>query len=165
MARRRFREIARVSGLIFQSHPGEQRSARQLQASSQLFFEVFRQYDAGNLLLRQADEEVLSQDLDVAALVAALGAMQAQRLDVHALARPGPFAFPLMVERFREQLTNEALADRIARMLGDMEAAADAVTGRHEAPPDAQALQSGLAFSAVPDSERRATAKRRGRRR
>jgi ATP-dependent Lhr-like helicase len=108
---------------------------------------------------------VLSQDLDVAVLLAALQAMQAQRLVLSPLARPGPFAFPLMVERFREQLTNEALADRIARMLGDMEAAADAATGRHEAPPEAHAVQSGLAFSAVPDSDRRASAKRRGRRR
>ena len=126
MARRRFREIARVAGLIFQSHPGEQRSARLLQASSQLFFEVFRRYDAGNLLLRQADEEVLSQELDVAQLLAALTRMQAQQLVVQLLVRSGPLAFPLMVERFREQLSNEALAARIARMLGDMEAAASA---------------------------------------
>ncbi|HCL87552.1 MAG TPA: ligase-associated DNA damage response DEXH box helicase [Comamonadaceae bacterium] len=132
MARRRFREIARVAGLIFQSHPGEQRSARQLQASAQLFFEVFRKYDSGNLLLRQASDEVLSQELDVAELLAALRRMQAQRLTVCALARPGPLAFPLMVERFREKLSNEALADRIARMLGDLEAAADT---RGPAPP------------------------------
>jgi len=125
MARRRFREIARVSGLIFQSHPGEQRSARQLQASAQLFFEVFRKYDSSNLLLRQAEGEVLSQELDVHELLAALRRMQSQRLCVHALVRPGPLAFPLMVERFREKLSNEALADRIARMLGDLEAAAD----------------------------------------
>ncbi|AVS87143.1 DNA ligase-associated DEXH box helicase [Paracidovorax avenae] len=126
MARRRFREIARVAGLIFQSHPGERRSARQLQASSQLFFEVFRKYDAGNMLLRQADEEVLSQELDVAQLLAALRRMQAQDLVVQPLARPSPFAFPLMVERFREKLTNEDLADRIARMLAQLDTAADA---------------------------------------
>lgn len=126
MARRRFREIARVSGLIFQSHPGERRSARQLQASSQLFFEVFRKYDQANLLLRQADEEVLSQELDVAQLLAALRRMQSQRTVVSALQRPSPFAFPLMVERFREKLTNEHLADRIARMLAQLDAAADA---------------------------------------
>jgi ATP-dependent Lhr-like helicase len=126
MARRRFREIARVSGLIFQSHPGERRSARQLQASSQLFFEVFRKYDDSNLLLRQADEEVLSQELDVAQLLAALRRMQAQTLVVSALRRPSPFAFPLMVERFREKLTNEHLADRIARMLAQLHEAADA---------------------------------------
>ena len=144
MARRRFREIARVSGLIFQSHPGERRSARQLQASSQLFFEVFRKYDAGNMLLRQADEEVLSQELDVAQLLAALRRMQAQELVVRALARPSPFSFPLMVERFREKLTNENLADRIARMLAQLESAADAggvpaVTAQQAAalvPPD-----------------------------
>ncbi len=126
MARRRFREIARVSGLIFQSHPGERRSARQLQASAQLFFEVFRKYDDMNLLLRQADEEVLSQELDVAQLLAALRRMQAQTLVVSALRRPSPFAFPLMVERFREKLTNEHLADRIARMLAQLHEAADA---------------------------------------
>lgn len=125
MARRRFREIARVSGLIFQSHPGERRSARQLQASAQLFFEVFRKYDETNLLLRQADEEVLSQELDVAQLLAALRRMQAQRTVVRALQRPSPFAFPLMVERFREKLSNEHLADRIARMLAQLHEAAD----------------------------------------
>ncbi|AVO49112.1 DNA ligase-associated DEXH box helicase [Melaminivora suipulveris] len=142
MARRRFREIARVAGLIFQSHPGEQRSARQLQASAQLFFEVFRKYDSTNLLLRQASEEVLSQELDVRAIAAALRRMQAQALDVHLLSRPGPLAFPLMVERFREKLSNEALADRIARMLGDLEAAADtrgpqpAARAQDVVPPD-----------------------------
>ncbi|MCS4511622.1 ligase-associated DNA damage response DEXH box helicase [Xylophilus ampelinus] len=126
MAKRRFREIARVSGLIFQSHPGERRSARQLQASSQLFFEVFKKYDAANMLLRQADEEVLSQELDVAQLLASLRRMQGQTLVVKALQRPSPFGFPLMVERFREKLTNENLADRIARMLQQLETAADA---------------------------------------
>ncbi len=142
MARRRFREIARVAGLIFQSHPGEQRSARQLQASAQLFFEVFRKYDSTNLLLRQASEEVLSQELDVRAIAAALRRMQGQQLALHALVRPGPLAFPLMVERFREKLSNEALADRIARMLGDLEAAADtrgpapAVRVQDVVPPD-----------------------------
>ncbi len=129
MARRRFREIARVAGLIFQSHPGERRSARQLQASSQLFFEVFRNYDAANLLLRQADEEVLSQELDVAQLLAALRRMQAQRLELRPLLRPSPFAFPLMVERFREKLSNEDLADRIARMLAQLDSAADVPAG------------------------------------
>nr|WP_082492898.1 ligase-associated DNA damage response DEXH box helicase [Acidovorax sp. Leaf160] len=138
MARRRFREIARVSGLIFQSHPGERRSARQLQASSQLFFEVFRKYDNANMLLRQADEEVLSQELDVAQLLAALRRMQHQRLEVRSLVRPSPFAFPLMVERFREKLTNEHLADRIARMLAQLDSAADAPAGKAQAAPPPQ---------------------------
>ncbi len=36
LARRRFREIARIAGLVFSGYPGAQKSARQLQASSGL---------------------------------------------------------------------------------------------------------------------------------
>ena len=121
MSRRRFREIARIAGLIFQSHPGERQSNRQLQASASLFFDVFRKYDPGNLLLGQAERELLRQELDVAHLAAALRRMQGQRLAAVTLARPSPLAFPLLVERFREKLTNESLTDRIARMVADLE--------------------------------------------
>ena len=124
LSRRRFREIARIAGLVFQSHPGEGRSNRQLQASASLFFEVFRQYDPSNRLLAQARSELLSQELDVQHLAAALQRMRTQTLTLVALKKPTPFAFPLMVERFREKLSNESLADRIARMVADLEGAA-----------------------------------------
>ena len=124
LARRRFREIARIAGLIFQSHPGERRSNRQLQASATLFFEVFQQHDPGNLLLAQAERELLTQELDVRRLAEALGRMATQTLQVHALRKPTPLAFPLMVERFREKLSNESLGDRIARMVSELERSA-----------------------------------------
>jgi ATP-dependent Lhr-like helicase len=124
LARRRFREIARVSGLIFQGYPGERRSSKQLQASSSLFYEVFRKYDPANRLLQQAEAELLAQELEIGRLRASLVRMAAQRLVVQPLARPTPFAFPLMVERFREKLSNENVADRIARMVQQLEAAA-----------------------------------------
>jgi len=121
LARRRFREIARIAGLIFQSHPGENRSNRQLQASSSLFFEVFQKYDPGNRLLAQAEQELLSLELDVQALTRVLARLQLQTLKLVALSKPSPLAFPLMVERLRERLSNESLADRIARMVADGE--------------------------------------------
>ena len=124
LARRRFREIARIAGLIFQSHPGEQRSSRQLQASASLYYDVFQKHDPGNRLLLQAERELLQQELDIDRLAAALARMQGQRLALVALQRPTPLAFPLMVERFRERLTNESLADRIARMVAQLESAA-----------------------------------------
>ena len=68
LARRRFREIARVSGLIFQGYPGEKRSNKQLQASSSLFFEVFQKYDPANRLLAQAEQELLAQELEIGRL-------------------------------------------------------------------------------------------------
>ena len=117
LARRRFREIARVAGLVFTGYPGAPKSTRQLQASSGLFYDVFRQYDPANRLLGQADAEVLAQELDLAQLAASLGRLGAQRIDAVSLASPGPLALALMVERFREQLSTEKLADRLARIV------------------------------------------------
>ncbi|MEA9978385.1 MULTISPECIES: ligase-associated DNA damage response DEXH box helicase [unclassified Pseudomonas] len=126
LALRRFREIARIAGLVFSGYPGAPKSARQLQASSGLFFEVFKQYDSSNLLLTQAQEEVLRQELDVDRLERSLEQINHRTLDVHQIKRPTPLAFPLLVERFRESLTSEKLADRIARMVRDLEKAAGA---------------------------------------
>ena len=125
LARRRFREIARVSGLISQGYPGQPKSTRQLQASSKLFYEVFRKYDAGNMLLSQAEGEVLSQELDIRRLKEVLKRMRRQRVVFVELAVPSPFALPLMVERFREKLTTEKLKDRLERMLKEMEREAE----------------------------------------
>jgi ATP-dependent Lhr-like helicase len=127
LAQRRFREIARVAGLIFQSHPGEQRSSKQLQASSSLYWEVFRKYDPANRLLHQAQAELLSQELEIGRLRQSLARMVTQTLVLKPLVRPTPFAFPLMVERLREKLSNEQVADRIARMLTQLEKAAGGV--------------------------------------
>ncbi|QFZ83067.1 ligase-associated DNA damage response DEXH box helicase [Variovorax paradoxus] len=127
LAQRRFREIARVSGLIFQGYPGERRSSRQLQASSSLFWEVFRKYDPQNKLLQQAEQELLSQELEIGRLRASLERMATQELVLKPLERPTPFSFPLMVELFREKLSNENVADRIARMVEQLEKAAGGV--------------------------------------
>ena len=124
LARRRFREIARIAGLVFSGYPGAQKSARQLQASSGLFFDVFRQYDPANLLLTQAEEEVLRQELEVARLEQTLTRLQRRQLDIHQVRRTTPLAFPLMVERFRESMSSEKLADRIRRMVAELDKAA-----------------------------------------
>ena len=126
LAQRRFREIARISGLVFNGFPGASKSARQLQASSSLFFEVFRKYDAGNLLLTQSQQEVLRDELDVDRLALTLAQLQTKRLQWQAVERATPFAFPLVVERLRESVTSEKLSDRIARMVADLDKAANA---------------------------------------
>ncbi len=120
LAQRRFREIARVSGLVNSGYPGAPKSLRQLQASSSLFFQVFRQYDRHNLLLQQAEREVLSQELELARLRETLERIAARELVVVPLAQPSPLCVPLMVERLREKLSNETLAARLDRMLKDM---------------------------------------------
>ena len=124
LAQRRFREIARVSGLIFQGYPGEKRSSKQLQASSSLFYEVFRKYDPANRLLLQSEQELLAQELEIGRLRSSLERMENQQLVLKVLEQPTPFSFPLMVERLREQLSSESVADRIARMVQQLEKAA-----------------------------------------
>jgi ATP-dependent Lhr-like helicase len=131
LAQRRFREIARVAGLVFAGYPGAPKSLRQLQASSSLFFEVFRKYDAGNRLLAQAEQEVLAQELELARLRQALKRMSRSTLVHVELRAPSPFALPLMVERLRERLSTERLKDRIDRLLAQAEGAL------HDSPPPA----------------------------
>jgi ATP-dependent Lhr-like helicase len=129
LGRRQFREIARVAGLVFQGYPGQPQSNRQLQASSGLLWDVFNEYDPENLLLRQATREVLERQLEAPRLEAALARMRGCRAIVTRPARPTPFAFPLIVELFREKLTTEALEARVARMVADLEAAAQNMAG------------------------------------
>lgn len=155
LARRRFREIARIAGLVFSGYPGAPKSTRHLQASSGLFFDVFRQYDPDNLLLAQAEREVLAQELDLERLARTLARLRGLRLDLHALERATPLAFPLLVERLRESLSTERLADRVARMLGELETAAG---------PDAQAaIPSAPLFEREPPPRRRPRARKDGR--
>lgn len=153
LARRRFRQIARIAGLIFQSHPGEVRSQRQLQASASLYFDVFRQHDPHNRLLRQAESELLSAELDVDALGRTLARMAAQTLDLQQPARPTPLAFPLLVERLRERASTESLAQRLSRMLAELEAAAGGQA--------VQDVGSRLAFGQAPEKPRSRSRRRR----
>jgi len=125
LAQRRFREIARVAGLVFSGYPGAPKSTKQVQASSSLFWEVFRKYDAGNQLLTQAENEVLAQELELGRLTSTLRRMAASEVQLVDLAVPSPFALPLMVERFREELSTEKLADRLQRILADAEQVLD----------------------------------------
>ena len=124
MGKRQFREIARVSGLVFQGFPGSQKTARQLQASSGLLYDVFTNYDSGNLLLQQSRREVLERQLEHSRLVSTLNDLRAGQLMILRPARFTPLSFPLLVERLREKMSSEKLVDRIARMQLTLERAA-----------------------------------------
>jgi ATP-dependent Lhr-like helicase len=126
LARRQFREIARVAGLIFQGYPGVSKSVKQVQASSELLYDVFARYDPDNLLLFQAHREVLERQLEQSRLGRALDRIASGRVSVVDVERPTPLAFPLLVDRAREQVTSEKLADRIRRMAAPLEKAAEA---------------------------------------
>jgi ATP-dependent Lhr-like helicase len=106
---------------------------------------VFRQYDPANRLLGQADGEVLAQELDLVALAACLARLRGWRVEPVQLRVPSPFALALMVERFREQLSTERLADRLARIVADAEALLAADPADAAPPPRRRRGGSGTA--------------------
>jgi ATP-dependent Lhr-like helicase len=124
MARRQFREIARVAGLVFPGFPHAGKSARQLQASSGLFFDVFNRYDAGNLLVSQAHREVLERQLERTRLGKTLQRISAANVVITTPPRTPPLAFPLLIDRNRVRVSSEKLIDRIKRMQRTLERAA-----------------------------------------
>jgi ATP-dependent Lhr-like helicase len=132
LARRQFREIARVSGLVFTGFPGQPKRARELQASAGLLHDVFEKHDPGNLLLAQARVEVMRDELDMVRLEATLARMRDQGLRLVSTRHTTPFAFPLLAARIREKVSTEKVGDRIARMVAELERAAQATdaTGR-----------------------------------
>ncbi len=124
MARRQFREIARVAGLVFPGYPRSGKSARQLQASSGLFFDVFQRYDPQNLLLSQAEREVLERQLESSRLGRTLARLARAKVVITSPKRTPPLAFPLLVDRTRERVSSESVGERIRRMQLVLERAA-----------------------------------------
>lgn len=124
MAKRQFREIARIAGLVFQGYPGMNKSARQLQVSTGLLFDVFTRFDPDNMLLQQAQREVLERQLEQSRLAIALKRLSESELVLTQPERPTPMSFPILVDRLRETVTNETTADRINRLVDELEMAA-----------------------------------------
>jgi len=124
MAKRQFREIARVAGLVFPGFPRSGKTARQLQASSGLFFDVFQRYDPENLLLAQAHREVLERQLERSRLGVTLQRLSRAKVVITNPKRFTPLSFPLLVDRTRNKVSSEKLSDRIKRMQLALERAA-----------------------------------------
>ena len=117
MAKRKFRDIAHIGGLVFTGYPGQPVKSRHLQASTSLLFDVFSEYEPNNLLVRQAYNEALAFQLEEFRLREALQRIVTQNIILKQIDRPTPFAFPIMVDSLgRERLTTETLEERIARL-------------------------------------------------
>jgi len=116
MAKRKFRDIAVIGGLIFQGFPGEQKKARHLQSSASLLFNVFSEYDPHNLLLRQAYNEVMEQQMEEQRLRDMLERIQQGKIIITFPKRLTPFCFPIKVDSMREDLSSEKLEERVKRM-------------------------------------------------
>ncbi|MFO7824148.1 MAG: ligase-associated DNA damage response DEXH box helicase [Cyclobacterium sp.] len=121
MARRRFREIAAVAGLVFQGYPGKGIQTKHLQASSGILYGVFETYDPDNLLLAQARSEVLNIQMEKSRLEKVVQRINQQEIHLVKTVRISPFAFPIMVDRLsRNSLSSEKIEDRIHRIQAEL---------------------------------------------
>jgi len=116
MARRKFRDVAVIGGLIFQGYPGEYKKTRHLQSSAGLLFNVFSEYDPYNLLLRQAYHEVMEQQMEEVRLRNMLERISESKIMLRFPEKLTPFCFPLKVDSMREDLSSEKLEDRVKKM-------------------------------------------------
>jgi ATP-dependent Lhr-like helicase len=116
IAKRRFRDIAIISGLLFQGYPGKPQKFRHLQASSQLLFQVFSDYEPDNLLISQAYREATQLLHEGTRLHEAISKIQQQKIILKNTIQPTPFAFPIITERMRNTISSEKVEDRIQKM-------------------------------------------------
>jgi len=116
MARRKFRDIAVIAGLVFTGMPGKPVKTKHLQSSSQLLFAVFRDYEPDNLLLQQAYRETFEHQLEEGRLIQALERINGQQIVWKPCSKPTPFSFPIITDRLREKLSSESLSERIKKM-------------------------------------------------
>ncbi|SNY95376.1 ATP-dependent helicase Lhr and Lhr-like helicase [Flagellimonas pacifica] len=116
MARRKFRDIAVISGMVFTGYPEKGVKMKHLQSSSQLLFDVFKDFEDDNLLYQQAFIETFEHQLEEGRLRLALERIMNQDIVWKKCQNPTPFSFPIITDRLREKLSNEKLADRIKRM-------------------------------------------------
>ena len=124
LAKRQFRGIARVAGLVMQGFPGNPKTTKSLQVSSGLLFDVFTKYDPGNLLLGQAQREILEQQLELTRLQATLESLRSRTLVQIFTKHLTPMAFPLWADMLSSSLTTENFASRLEKMLNELEQAA-----------------------------------------
>ncbi|MBW8201341.1 ligase-associated DNA damage response DEXH box helicase [Flagellimonas abyssi] len=120
MARRKFRDIAVISGMVFTGYPEKGVKMKHLQSSSELLFDVFRDFEDDNLLYQQAYSETFEHQLEEGRLRLALERIAQQDIVWKQCSQPTPLSFPIITDRLREKLSNEKLADRIQRMVSKL---------------------------------------------
>ena len=119
LMKRSFRNVAVIAGLVDRHHPGREKTGRQLTVSSDLIYDVLRQYEPDHILLRATRHDAARGLLDLKRLGDMLARVQGRvrhlRLD-----RVSPLAVPLLLDIGKEPISgdvSEFLLDEAAKVL------------------------------------------------
>ena len=116
MSRRKFREIAVISGLVFQGYPRRPVKTKHLQSGSQLFYDVFKEHEPENLLYLQAINETFDHGIESPRIQRSFEKIENLKIVWKDCKYPTPLSFPLITDRIRSKLSSESVEDRIRKM-------------------------------------------------
>ncbi|MFO1243400.1 MAG: hypothetical protein U1E36_09460 [Rickettsiales bacterium] len=95
MARRAFREVAVIAGLVERSHPGKRKTGRQVTMSTDLIYDVLRKYEPDHILLEATREDVASKLTEIDRLRAEVAHLPVRH---RRLEKVSPLAVPMILE-------------------------------------------------------------------
>lgn len=116
LAKKQFRDIAQISGLIQQNRAGERRTMKNLQMSSSLLFDVFQNFEPEQPLYHQSFDEVRFLQFQEDRLLKVLNKLKDMPFEHYKTSRPSPLAFPLVIERIGSRVSSETLQERLKKM-------------------------------------------------
>ncbi len=95
MARRAFREIAVISGLIERRHPGKRKTGNQVTISTDLIYDVLNKYEPDHILLRATRNDVYGKLTDIQRLKDIILNLEVKH---QMLDKVSPLAIPMILE-------------------------------------------------------------------
>ena len=101
MAKRAFREVAVIAGLVERNHPGKRKTGRQVTVSTDLIYEVLKRHEPDHILLRATRADVETKIAEIDRLEEQLRHLPVKHLK---LQRVSPLAIPLMLETGAEKI-------------------------------------------------------------
>ncbi|MBW6532390.1 ligase-associated DNA damage response DEXH box helicase [Sphingomonas sp. RRHST34] len=112
LLKRAFREVAVIGGLVERQHPGKRKTGRQVTFSTDLIYDVLRQYEPGHVLLQAAWADARARMTDVGRLADLLD--RAADTMVHVdLPRVTPLAVPVLTLIGREKVATGSADDSL----------------------------------------------------
>tara|TARA_Y100001978_G_C23702557_1_gene442174 strand:+ start:6650 stop:9127 length:2478 start_codon:yes stop_codon:yes gene_type:complete len=121
LTKKKFKNIAQISGLVNNHNPSKLKNANQLQISSNLLFDVFERFENDHLLISQAYKEVNREQLESGRIIKCLKRLSSLKIIINKTSNPSPLAFPLLVERLKNTLSNESIEKRVERLIKSYE--------------------------------------------
>jgi ATP-dependent Lhr-like helicase len=112
MLRRTFRHVAVIAGLIERSHPGAEKSRRQVTVNSDLIYDVLRRHQPDHVLLRATRADAAGGMTDLARIAAMLARIRGRIVHMP-LSRVSPLAVPVLLEIGRESVRDTASEDEL----------------------------------------------------